>query len=158
MLAGFLDSQVSLYEQQSGELGAWMQSHLENMQCQGLQDLIGFGLLTLDGIKRHNRQWTDSVRSGQTEFSWADSEHFAKVYLAWLRATLPILEVASRCEQRSCELERLDELRSAFEDVSLMSLDAQRLKSSVESLEQGRGIPHAKAMNDLRDSLRRTRI
>lgn len=158
MPTDFLESQIRLYEQQSGKVEAETQDHLEPMHCRNLEDLIGFGLLTLERIMRHNGQWSDDVRSGGAEFTWDDSERFAKAYKIWLRSTRQIIESAARCQERGCELDGVDELRSAFKDISLMSLDTERLKSSVESLQQGRGIPHAQAMNELRDSLRQTRI
>jgi hypothetical protein len=158
MQTTFLESQIRLYGQQSGELESSMRSHLQAMHCSNLEDVIGLGLHTLESMKRHNRKWSADVRSGETEFSWDDAERFAKAYGDWLQATRAILDAVALCEGRGFEVNGADRLRAASQDVSLMSLNTERLRASVESLQQGRGIPHATAMNELRDNLRRARI
>jgi len=150
MPAQLLGRQIELYGEQAEELKA---DHEQGPIRFDIEDVVSLGLSTLENVRRRNRLWNDAVESGQQVFDWEDSRRFAQVCKLWLQATALILERVAESEASGYTIDRADELRAAYRDLSLTSLDVDRLRASYESLHEGRGIPHAQAMNDLRDHL-----
>jgi len=152
-----LDEQRQLYSRQTSELNPdqWQHDHERAMCCRNVEDVIRYGLMLLATIRRHNDVWAREVSAGATEFSWDTARDFAEHYSWWLKKTKAILQIVHRCETQCCfEVEGADELRQEFQEVSLMSLDTERAKQSIMSLDAGEGISAEQAMNVLRDHLR----
>jgi hypothetical protein len=154
--APVLDQQIEFYSNQAERAeDLWQADHEAAMQCCDVEDLIELGLAMLNSIRRRNQSWDNSIRESKEAFSWDDSERFATAFQLWTLATRRILRLAQYFESKGFEVRGAAMLGDAFRHVSLLSFDVKRLRASFESLEQGRGIPREKALNELRDHLRR---
>jgi len=151
----FLDKQFALYDEQAQSLESWQVDHKAAMLCREVEDTIGLGLTILAGIRRHNKEWTREVERTPATFLWEDAEFFAGRYRWWHEKTAILLRVIEFCES-DCGfvVDGASDLRQEHNEVSLMSLDTERVRESILSLEEGRGIPPKQAMNELRNRLR----
>lgn len=64
-----------------------------------------------------------------------------------------ILGLVEACESLDYTVDQAQSFRKAYQDVSLMALDTERTRRSIESLEAERGIRHADAINELRSRM-----
>lgn len=145
----FLQEQLDLYGEQSGGLEPCLVPPAD-AACRSLEQVIDFGLGLLARIQKENDRWAADIEAGAIEFSWEASEAFAQRYRQWREMSDRILRAAKKCEDSGCSVERAQELKDAFRKVSLMALNTQRTRRSIESLEAGRGVPHAEAIDELR--------
>jgi len=97
----------------------------------------------------------DEIENGDAEFSWQLIREFNEAYRWWLDHSNVLMGAVAAYEAENYRVEGADEFRTQIQDVSLMSLDIDRDRRSVASLEEGRGVPAKKAMDDLRNHLRR---
>lgn len=146
----FLQEQLDLYGEQSGEIEPWLAPQAEAMTCLALDQLIDFGLALLGRIEKENDRWAADIEAGKLEFTWDASEAFAQRYRQWREMSDRILRSMKKCEHSDCSIERAQELKDACRKISLMALDTQRTRRSLESLEAGRGVSHAEAIDELR--------
>ena len=144
-----LEDQLGLYKKQCEELESWQADHLEAMRCQSLEDAISFGLSLLKNIQRHNTAWAADIESGLTEFSWEDAKQFAAWYGWWLDRSKLLLTAVTDYEKRGYNVEGANLFREQFTDISLLPLDIENTKKSIESLAAGRGIPLKQAVDEL---------
>ena len=144
-----LESQLGLYKKQCEELEAWQADHLEAMRCRSLEDAISFGLSLLKNIQRHNAAWAADIESGLSEFSWEDAKQFAAWYGGWLEESKHLIRAMKEYEKRGYGVEGANLFREQFTDISLLPLDIDNTKKSIESLAAGRGIPLKKAIDEL---------
>ncbi|HEX7448743.1 MAG TPA: hypothetical protein VF306_14420 [Pirellulales bacterium] len=127
-----------------------MAPHAEAVTCRALEQVIDFGLALLGRIEKENDRWAAEIEAGRVEFTWDASEAFAQRYRQWREMSDRLLRAIRKCEDSGCSAERAQELKDACRRVSLMALDTQRTRRSIESLEAGRGVPHAEAIDELR--------
>ncbi len=66
----------------------------------------------------------------------------------------PVLDWIDQCEKAGSRVRRAAEFRDAWREVSLMSLDVDRARQAIDSLDRGEGIPFDQAMHGLRNRLR----
>ena len=150
----FLNEQRGLYDAQSRHVDAWKVAHVEAMQCREIEDAIHLGLMILANIRRHNERWAKDIESSRLAFAWNDAESFAKLFRWWRDRSELLLGAIEVCEVNGFAVHGSVDFRQACLDVDLMSLDTDRVRASVESLNQGAGTSFAQAMNGLRNSLR----
>ena len=150
----FLGQQRGLYDAQSNQIEAWKAAHVEAMRCREIEDAIQLGLMVLANIRRHNERWAQDIEISRVAFAWSDAESFAKLYRWWRERSELLLGAIDVCEASAIVVHGSADLRRACRDVDLMSLDTDRVRASVESLDRGLGIPLTQAMNGLRRSLR----
>jgi phage-related protein len=117
------------------------------------QDTIELGLFIYHRLQAHSRSWVTEIEQGVAEFSWQDSQTFSDAFASWLESSKAILAVIQK-QAYVDKLLSLDEFRSAVRDVSLMSLDTQRVKESIESLESHKGRSFEQGIEELRNRLR----
>ncbi len=151
----FLDEQRELYDTQSNQVESWQQAHDEAMQCREMEDAIQLGLMVLANIRRHNERWAKDIEGSRTVFSWDDAEGFARLFRWWRERSESLLKGIKRSEANGFAVEGSADFRQACREVDLMSLDTDRVRSSIESLQNGSGTNVKQAMNGLRNHLRR---
>jgi hypothetical protein len=149
-----LSQQLELYGQQSEQLETWKAAHTEAMLCRDVEDAACLGLAVLANLRRRTENWKQIVEDRPTSFSWQQWDELAAGYREWCRATALLIEGIEVCEKHGYRIEGHDTLRQAFHETSLMPLDTDRVRRSIESLETGRGTPAEQAMDGLRDRLR----
>lgn len=148
----FLNAQIDLYAAQSEAADSGF-AVVPTANCDDVEDAIALGLATFASLRRHSQSWAADAALGKVEFSWDVSRGFAEQFQRWKAMTAVLLRVIDRCKVRRHEITGEGELRSAFKDVSLMPLDVDRMRAAYESLQEGKGISHAEAMNELRHRL-----
>ncbi len=148
----FLNEQRGLYDAQSNQVEAWKAAHVEAMQCREIEDAIHLGLMILDNIRRHNAQWAKDIESSQVAFKWNEAEHFATLYRWWRERSESLLAGLKVFEINGFAVHGSVDFRKACLEVDMMSLDMERVRASVESLNKGRGTSLTQAMNGLRNS------
>lgn len=147
----FYQAQLRLYKTQAEGGESWKIAHQEAMACCDIEDAIGLGLSILENLRRRSSK---SCECGK--LSWPETSDQARVYSLWLDATRRLLDGAVRdLEQMGFVVERADALRQACREVSLLPLDTDRVRRSLESLENGEGVPMEQAIDELRNRLRR---
>lgn len=149
----FLKGQLDLYGEQSGELVPCVVPHAEAMACRAVEHVVDFGLGLLARIQKENERWAADVEAGSVEFSWDASEVFAQRYRQWKEMSARILRAIKTCEESHHSFEQVQAFREAYRKVSLMALDTERTRSSIESLQAGRGVRHAEAIHELRSRM-----
>ena len=149
----FLDEQRGLYDTQSHQVEAWRAAHDEAMRCREIEDALQLGLMVLANIRRHNEQWAGDVKSSLIAFSWNDAERFAGLYRWWRQKSESLLKGLKACEAAGFAVSGAVPFLLACRDVDLMSLDTDRVRASIESLDLGQGIKLQQAMDGLRNSL-----
>ena len=148
----FLNSQIDLYAAQSAAAESGF-AKAQAVGCEDLEDAIALGLATFANLRRHSQAWAAGAALGKVSFSWDVSRRFSEQYRRWKEMTAVLLKVVDRCKVQRHDLAGEGELRNAFKDVSLMPLDTDRMRAAYESLQQGEGISHSEAMNELRRRL-----
>jgi hypothetical protein len=154
-MQSILDEQRVCYDRLSDRVESWKAAHVKAMACRDLEEGIRIGLVILTNIRCRHETAIAEVEQGGSPFSWDGLRDFDEAYRWWLDRSKLLLEAASACEAENYAVDGADDLRREVRDVSLMSLDAERDRQSVGSLEEGRGVPSRKAMDELRDRLRR---
>jgi hypothetical protein len=149
-----LDEQRELYDTQSAQVEAWHHAHGEAMRCREFEDAIQLGLTVLANIRRHNERWAKDIERSQLEFSWNDAERFARLFRWWREKSESLLKGIRGSELNGFTVEGAAGFREACREVDLMSLDTDRVRESIESLQHGSGISFAQAMHGLRNSIR----
>jgi hypothetical protein len=144
------EAHLRLYETQAEGLESWKIAHDEAMASCDIEDTIGLGLTVLENLRRR------STRCAQLqEPSWTSASELARAYSSWLEVTRRLLAGPVReLETRGLDVERAEDLRQACRDVSLLPLDTDRIRLSLESLESGQSIPMKQALDGLRNRLR----
>jgi hypothetical protein len=150
----FLNEQRGLYDAQSRRADTWKAAHVEAMQCREIEDAIHLGLMILANIRRHNERWAKDIESSRISFTWEDAESFANLFRWWRERSELLLGAMKVCEASGFAVEGSADFRKACLDVDLMSLDMNRVRASVESLNEGPGTSLTQAMHGLRNSLR----
>lgn len=150
----FLNEQRGLYDTQAKHVERWKAMHVEAMQCREIEDAIHLGLMILANTRRHYERWAKDIESSQIAFTWDDAENFAKLFRWWRERSGLLLGTLKVCEVNGFTVDGSADFRAACRDVDLMSLDTDRVRASVESLNQGLGTSLTQAMNGLRNSLR----
>jgi len=150
----FLSEQFGLCESHAQALETWKIEHETAMACAQLEDTIELMLSMLRSLRRHNERWAAHVQDVPGGFSWDTVRKFAELYRQWHRLSQRVLDAVGLCEAEGFVVQGADQLREESRQVALMSLDTDRVRRSIESLEEGRGIPFAQAMDELRDHLR----
>ena len=105
----------------------------------GNWDAIQLGLMILTNIRRHNERWAKDIESSRIAFTWDDAESFAKLFRWWRERSELLLRALKVCEANGFAVDGSADFRKACLDVDLMSLDTDRVRASVESLDQGPG-------------------
>jgi len=153
-LPSMLQGQFDLWLSGREDPEAWVPDHEDAMRCRRVEDTISFGLAILATIRRRAECWTEDVEAGKTQFSWEAARECADMYRWWLERGTLALKLVEECEAKGYTVERAGEFREEIRDVSLMSLDTEHDRKSLESLQSGHGIPSKQAMDELRHSLR----
>lgn len=148
----FLHAQIDLYAAQSEAAESRFVS-VPDLTRGDLEDAVALGLATFAGLRRHSQSWAADAALGKVDFSWEVSRGFSEQFRRWKDKTSALLTVIDRCNAERHGIAGERELRGAFRDVSLMPLDAARMRAAYESLQQEEGIPHSEAMNELRRRL-----
>lgn len=152
LVAGtFLNAQIDLYAAQSAAAAGL--SNAQTIGCDDLEDAIALGLSTYASLCRHSGSWAADAALGKVSFSWETSRQFTDQYRRWKEMTATLLNVIDLRKSQRHDLASERELRDAFKDVSLMPLDTDRMRAAYESLQEGEGISHSEAMNELRRCL-----
>jgi len=145
----FYQAQLRLYKAQA-EDESWKIAHQEAMACCDIEDAIGLGLSILENLRRRSGKYAQCET-----LSWPEASDQARVYRMWLDATRRLLEGPVReLEQMGFVVQAADELRRACREISLLPLDTDRVRRSLESLETGEGVPMKQAIDGLRNRLR----
>ncbi len=146
----FIEERVALFGRQAQQLEEqWERDH-HAVQARWLaEDALRFGLSVLESLRRLIAQWADQTRNRPAaEFSWAIPERLAAVYRHWQEVSGTMLELVRAFEELGYTIEGAGPLREAYREVSLMSLDIPRVRQSIESLREGRGITLQQAMDE----------
>jgi hypothetical protein len=121
-----------------------------------IQDVVSLGLFVYQRLKRHGEELVSDAQSGRSRPE--HSRELAKLFAAWLTASQMVLNLVRRLEQQQPEeyknLDDFEVFKAAVRDVSLMSLDCDRVQKSITSLQTGAGISFERAMEELRNNLR----
>lgn len=125
-----------------------------SLACRDLEEVIEAGLALLAVFRASNERWADAVRAGRTGFSWDEARQLANRFQWWLDRSRPVLDWLDQCEKAGSRVRRAAEFRDAWREVSLMSLDVDRARQAIDSLDRGEGIPFDQAMHGLRNRLR----
>lgn len=118
-----------------------------------IEDTVALLNFLLARIDRNCERWSDAVVERAAPFEWSLSRDLAELYQSWLTLAHTLSAALDRSEAFR-QLQHVDEFREGIRRVSLMSLDTDRTKRSVESLQQGRGMSLDTAREWLRDKLR----
>lgn len=145
----FLNAQIDLYAAQS-EVAESASDSPRSVDCGDLEDAIALGLTTFASLRRHSQSWAADAAAGKVIFSWETSRRFSEQYRRWKERTGALLKAVARYKPHRHDLTGERELRGAFKDVSLMSLDDGKMRAAYESLQAGEGISHSEAMDELR--------
>ena len=154
MLVSGMQDQLALYQRLSEGAEGWEADHSDAMRCRDIEEAISIGLAILANIRRRSSRWTSDVERGQISFSWEEAGALDDLHRWWLERSAPLLAAIDSCESKRYKVDGADDFRRANLDVSLMSLDTNRNRQSLESLQTGPGIPSKQAMDELRNSLR----
>jgi hypothetical protein len=119
-----------------------------------LESVVALALLMVSQVDRLRATWFPADREDPSGFDWDRAKQVAGLYTQWLSAVEPIIAKMRLPESPIAKLNGSEELKARYSDVKLMSLDIDRVRESIESLEQGRGIPFDIAMEELRNNLR----
>jgi hypothetical protein len=124
------------------------------MQCREIEDAIQLGLTVLANIRRHNEHWAREIEFSRVVFSWKDADKFSQLFRWWREKSEALLRAVKRHEASGFSVAGAADFHEACRDVDLMSLDTDRVRTSIESLESGNGTSLAEAMNGLRNRTR----
>jgi len=149
----FLDEQLELCGNQAKE--AWKPDHEFAMACRRVEDVVGLLLGVLVGIRRHNDRWAESAQ--QEEIGEGCELCLANAYKRWLAEAKEVISLVDKCEEYGFEVKGAAKIRKAEHDVSLLPLDIEAFRQSYQSLQAGAGVPMNRAMDELRDRIRRRR-
>jgi len=130
------------------------EAHDQVIACWAVDDLVGLLLFVLQRLRRHNDRWARAVREERDSFSWDVARSLADAYRAWYETSQLAFKAVDACQRHGFAVGDAAQLREESRQVALMSLDTDRVRRSIESLEEGRGIPFAQAMDELRHHLR----
>jgi hypothetical protein len=133
---------------------AWKPAHADAMGCGDVERAVRFGLFIIDDLQLQNARWAEDVRHGAEPFSWEMAERFAAGYQWWLERGRLVLDAIAECERAESDVEGAARFREKYREISLLPLDISKVRRSIESLEQGRGISRAQAMYALRNPVR----
>ena len=150
----FLSEQFGLCESHAQALETWKTGPENALACAQLEDAIELMLSLLRSLRRHNERWAAHVQDVPGGFSWDNARKFAELYRKWHGVSQRTLDLVDLGEAEGFVVQAADQLREKSRQVALMPLDIDRVQHSIDSLEQGRGIPFAQAMDELRDHLR----
>ncbi len=151
---GTLKAQLDLYETLSAGAEAWKKDHQDAMFCRDIEEALSIGLAILANIQRRSDRWADDVERGRISFSWEDARELDELHKWWLKRSALLLEAIDFCESKHYKVDSAEQFRQANLDVSLLALDTDRNRQSLESIQSGRGKPSKQAMDELRNSLR----
>jgi len=143
--------QFSLYGRQ---VERWKIDHEEAMICLDVEDLISLGLTVLASLRRWTEVLARNLEYGQTEFSWEESGSLAELFRQWLGHSTTLAKLIEDCESLAYDIAGADNFRRECREVSLMSLDVDKVRRSIDSLRAGQGTPSGQAMDELRHNLR----
>lgn len=118
-----------------------------------IEEMVALLNFQLTRIDRNRELWSKAVADGVIEFQWEMSRDLSRLYSSWLEnaeATAGMARKEIFAGQLQCGEEFWENLRR----VQLMSLDTDRTKRSIESLQNGTGVPFERAMESLRSNLR----
>ncbi len=149
-----MQDQLELYQRLSEGVEAWKADHVTAIFCRDIEEAISIGLAILNNIRRRGSQWANDVERGETSFSWDEARQLDDLYRWWLERSTRLLAAIDSCESKRYKVDGADDFRRANLDLSLMSLDTNRNRQSLESLQTGHGMPSKQAMDELRNSLR----
>jgi len=119
-----------------------------------LEERIAFSLFLVSRIDRFGRFERQEGKFDPAAIDWGLAREVNDLYTRWLDAVEPTVSKLASLKKEYGMLDGAEELRAGYRDVKLMSLDTDRVRESIESLEQGRGIPFDIAMEELRNNLR----
>ncbi len=151
---GTLKAQFDLYETLSAGAEAWKRDHQDAMFCREIEEAVSIGLAILANIRRRSDRWADDVERGKIPFSWEEARDLDELHKWWLQRSALLLEAIDFCESKHYKVDSADQFRQSNLDVSLMSLDTDRNRQSLESIQSGRTITSKQAMDELRSCLR----
>ncbi len=135
---GMLQSQFDLCKALSSGAEAWMVEHDEAMSCRNVEEAIPIWLAILSNIHRRSSKWAREIENGKSPFSWDEAKAFDETYKSWLDVANRILREIENCEKKSYLVDSADRFREATKDVSLMCLDTERNRASLESIQSHR--------------------
>ena len=143
----FLNQQLGLYREQAE---GWKPGHVEAMRCRDIEDAIRYGLFLLETIQRQNARWAEDVESKAVPFTWETAHQFADAYQWWLAESTTLLAAVEAFEARGFGVDGAGSFREKIREVSLLPLDIEKVRRSIESLDRGEGIPLKQAIDELR--------
>jgi hypothetical protein len=149
-----LQSQINLFKALACGSESWKADHDDAMGCRDVEEAITIWLAFLSNIRRRKSAWTIKVEKGARPYSWDDAKRFDDAFKAWLAMAEDILLEIERWERKSYRVESVKEFREAIQDVSLMCLDTEHNRISVESIQSGNATSSKEAMDALRNNLR----
>lgn len=112
-----------------------------------VEDMVVHSLVFLYSWRQVVSNWVDDVDKGDVQFSWKESELYARPFRWWLQHAGEIISSIQEYELKGFEVNRAKELREAYRDVSLMRLDIERAKKEHEATTT---IPLEQAMKELK--------
>jgi hypothetical protein len=119
-----------------------------------LEDLLALLNFQLSRIDRTCERWSEAISAAAIEFNWDESRQLSALYQGWLDAAGRLPPHLSEWDAKYSPLRGAEEFWSNLRRVQLMSLDTDRTKRSIESLQQGKGSSFGSAMEELRHTLR----
>ncbi|MEN6451256.1 MAG: hypothetical protein ABFC96_12255 [Thermoguttaceae bacterium] len=152
-----LNEQRICYDQLSERAEGWKSDHHKAMACRDVEQAVAIGLAILKNIRRWHETSAREVEQGATDFSWDSFEAVCGAYRWWLERSTVLLDVIAACEAGNFNVDGADDFRNEVRDISLMSLNVGQDRQAIASLEADKGIPSGKAMDEVRDRLRRSR-
>ncbi len=148
-----LIAQLDFCRSQAETIEGWKREHDLAMACRLTEDVIEIALAALRNLRRHNQGWADLVERQEEAFSWDTARRFADAYRKWQDLAEDLVRSIDACKDHGFSVEGENKLREAQRGVSLMPLEIDRVRESIESLERGNGVPFAQAMDELRSHL-----
>jgi hypothetical protein len=151
MTSHLLQQLRPVYQSGSGELEHWQIAHFEAMACLQLEEVIELGLSLLAMMHRRCELQARLAERKDRQSQLLEQKDITEWYHWWLTRSEPLLDIIQGCEAAGYEVARADQFRTACDDVALLPLDFDRVKSNVEDLEAGKGVPFEQAMNELQN-------
>ena len=74
-------------------------------------------------------------------FTWETVRQFADAYQWWLAESTTLLAAVQAFEARGFGVDGAGRFREKIREVSLLPLDIEKVRRSIESLDRGEGIP-----------------
>ena len=119
-------------------------------QLEDVVALLNFQLSRIDNVCE---RWSGAIAENAALFSWDDSKKLSELYKGWLGVAETIAPHLHAWVVRLGELPGAPEFQANLRRIQLMSLDTERSKRSIDSLEQGKGTPIDHAAEELQSTL-----